>query len=534
MAVLLISGGLVACDSDGGGGGAATVDAAVGGPGGAGGGGGGAGGEPGVAVSGLTFRGFDDGELAIGEEQRATVEAAFADGTSRDVTAEATWTSSNPDVASVSAGVITAVGVGTATITVELQQARASIDLTVVEAAPSLMAIDISPEAPRLALEGEEQFKATARYTDGSTADVTDQVEWTVDDDRVLGIDEGSPGLVEVLAGGPVTLRAALGDVAGEVSTTVRCGAYPRYVDVVRFRGVMPPVGWDRAYNRFGEPMSFHLDDMRCFADYADKDTLVVIFGAGWCPACTLYTRLVDRVRDRLERAGMEILHITMQNAEFGPASSAYANSHITHLIGDHHGIRVGDRDSLIERDAEPNYLTNLDFLEVFPTVLVVRKADMTIIADSRDKRLYLPLEEIALAPNADWRDPDAVEVINHCGEGDEEEWEGDNNYPGTAPDVGVGTYAGGICDGDADFYHVDIAGPWRATLTFSNEVGDLGMYLWSQRTNQPLTNARGEVIGSDGVGDVETFTHQGPADLLIEGFMRRQTAPYTLTIEAL
>ncbi|MEZ4473875.1 MAG: Ig-like domain-containing protein [bacterium] len=532
VAVLLVGGGLAACDSDGGGGGQAAPDAAMG-AGGAGGGAGGAGGEPGVTVTGLTFSGFNDAVLAIGAQLQLQVEADFSDGTHRDVTAEATWASSNPAVATVDAGTVIAVGPGSASISVELAQGRASIDVTVEEAV-TLDRIQITPENPRLALEGEEQFTATAHYSDGTTADVTDQVEWAVDDDRVLGLDEGTPGLVEVLAGGPVTLRASLGEVAGEVSTTIHCGAYPRYADVVRFRGVMPPVGWDPAYDRFGNQMPFSLDDMRCFADYQDKQTLVIVFGAGWCPACTLYTRLLERMKGRLESAGMEILHITEQTADFGPASSAYANSHITHLIGDGHGIRVGDRDTRVEGDPVTNYLYNLEFLEAFPTVLVVRKADMIIIADSRDKRRYLPLEEIARDPDADWRDPDRVEVMSRCGDGVEEEWEGDNNLPGTAPEVGAGTYEGGICDGEADFYRVNIAGAWRATLNFSNDIGDLGMYLWDTRTSQPQTDARGEVIGSDGTGDVETFTHTGPANLLIEGFMRRSTAPYTLTIEAL
>jgi hypothetical protein len=501
--------------------------------GGGAGGAGGAGGQPGVTVAGLTFIGFDETPLQVGEGMQLRVEARYSDGTERDVTAEATWTTTDAAVATVSAGAVAAVAPGQATIQVELENASASIDL-VVEAPVVLEEITVTPANPRLNLGDEEQFKATARYSDGTTEDVTDQAEWAVDDVRVLELDDAAPGFAAVAAGGPVTVSARLGEVAGEVSTTVRCGDYPRYADVVRYRGIMPPVGWESAFNKEGVEMPFSLDDFRCFADYADKETLLVIFGAGWCPACTLYTRLVDRQAERLARAGMEVLHICMQTADLGAASSAYANGHITRIIGSGHGIRVGDRDSFIEGERDANYLTELDFLRVFPTVLVLRKSDMSIIADSRDKRRYLPIEEIALDPNGDWSNPDATPVVSRCAEGDEEATEEDNNFFAGAPELGAGTMEGGICNGDADYFRINVAGRWRATLTFQHATGDLAMYLWDNRTSQPLTNARGEIIGSDTLTDTETFTHEGPATLLIEGFMRRQTAPYTLTIEAL
>jgi hypothetical protein len=52
-----------------------------------------------------------------------------ANGTTEDVTTSATWSSSAPDVVTAQAGVLTAVGVGTATITASYAGQAASIDV---------------------------------------------------------------------------------------------------------------------------------------------------------------------------------------------------------------------------------------------------------------------------------------------------------------------------------------------------------------------------------------------------------------------
>ena len=53
---------------------------------------------------------------AVGQTGALTATARFADGTTRDVTTEATWTSFDPSVATVSSGVVTATGLGRTTI----------------------------------------------------------------------------------------------------------------------------------------------------------------------------------------------------------------------------------------------------------------------------------------------------------------------------------------------------------------------------------------------------------------------------------
>jgi hypothetical protein len=57
---------------------------------------------------------------ALGEKSQLTATARYADGTSKDVTSEATWASELPSVFTVSAGEITTVGFGISGITARL------------------------------------------------------------------------------------------------------------------------------------------------------------------------------------------------------------------------------------------------------------------------------------------------------------------------------------------------------------------------------------------------------------------------------
>ena len=66
---------------------------------------------------------------AVGETSQLTTTATFADGTDRDVTAEAIWSSSDPTVATVSAGLVTVRGFGATTIAARYVQRFQSVTL---------------------------------------------------------------------------------------------------------------------------------------------------------------------------------------------------------------------------------------------------------------------------------------------------------------------------------------------------------------------------------------------------------------------
>jgi len=80
------------------------------------------------------------GQMTIGKLSppvQLTATGTYADSTTKDITAEATWSSSNPTVATVSGGLVTPVAVGATTITAALDGKNGILNLTV--APPTLV-----------------------------------------------------------------------------------------------------------------------------------------------------------------------------------------------------------------------------------------------------------------------------------------------------------------------------------------------------------------------------------------------------------
>ena len=71
--------------------------------------------------------------LAVGLTQQLTVLGSYSDGTTRDLTASASWASSTPSVATVnSAGLVTAIAVGSTTVSASQSEVSGSTSLNVV------------------------------------------------------------------------------------------------------------------------------------------------------------------------------------------------------------------------------------------------------------------------------------------------------------------------------------------------------------------------------------------------------------------
>lgn len=84
---------------------------------------------PPASVTSVTLTG-NTNLTALGQSSQLTLTANYSDGTSRDVTSEATWLSNNPSVATVSAGVVTAVTFGMVNISGSFQSRGATAGIT--------------------------------------------------------------------------------------------------------------------------------------------------------------------------------------------------------------------------------------------------------------------------------------------------------------------------------------------------------------------------------------------------------------------
>ncbi len=136
-----------------------------------------------------------------------------------DVTTQATWKSLNADIATVNAsGQVTGLKEGAATITASLAGIDASSAINVK--AKQLMALQVTPALATVAIGGKQAFLATGNYDNGTTDDLTAQVQWTSSDPGSVSID--ATGLATGLAGGKAAvIHAAYGGKDGTASLVV-------------------------------------------------------------------------------------------------------------------------------------------------------------------------------------------------------------------------------------------------------------------------------------------------------------------------
>jgi Bacterial Ig-like domain (group 2)/PQQ-like domain len=98
-------------------------------------------------------------------------------------------------------------------------QGNTSAATTVTVTAKTLTAISVSPSTDSLAVGANEQFTATATYSDNSTANVTATATWTAANTAAATIN--SSGLATAVASGSTQITASLNGIAGNAALTV-------------------------------------------------------------------------------------------------------------------------------------------------------------------------------------------------------------------------------------------------------------------------------------------------------------------------
>lgn len=126
--------------------------------------------------------------LLLKEKEPVTVTATYPDGTTRDVTADAVWTTSDEDVADVIGGMLTGYGSGTATITASYGTKTASIKVDVDKTTK----LDLDADELFLHVKDTKTLKLTAQNTDGVATDVTDSATWKSSNEAVAYVNKGT------------------------------------------------------------------------------------------------------------------------------------------------------------------------------------------------------------------------------------------------------------------------------------------------------------------------------------------------------
>jgi uncharacterized protein YjdB len=155
---------------------------------------------------------------SIGDTTRLTVKVTDTDGKPIAITdVTVTWTSSNPSVATVnSAGLVTAVSNGSATITASAEGISTNATVTVSQVMASL---SVTPATATLVSFGETT-QLVATPLDAKSHPILGQTAaWTSSDNGIASV--SAVGLVTAVANGNATLTATLGNFTATAAITV-------------------------------------------------------------------------------------------------------------------------------------------------------------------------------------------------------------------------------------------------------------------------------------------------------------------------
>ncbi|MEE2756433.1 MAG: hypothetical protein VYA30_07215 [Myxococcota bacterium] len=379
-----------------------------------------------------------------------------------------------------------------------------------------------------------KNFVATGIFDDGTERDLTNDVQWTTSNPDVASFDDDPrPAFAEIKSDGKVSVIASLGGIEGALNTCTYPADFSPYLRSIRTQGSgecpcdlpapIPYVYWENAHYPGGEVKPLRFGELHC-----DESVSIMIFvvGTTWCGACTSYAQRIAESAAEIEAAGGRIIFIELEDDNHAPCTSEIANRHLSRYIGDV-GIRVGDADT---QPGGGGYMATSGVVRAYPTVVIVRRSDMRIIADDSTGARDLDLVAVANNPDQDWTAPAPPMVENRC-DGPDEDSEPNNSSMQAAP-LGFGTMRGGICDGYADFFQINETGSWRLNLDFAHDVGDLDVAVWDTSVDGPLRDQSGEVVGGFSQDDGEVVEHSGPALIRISGF-QGGSASYTLTLSS-
>jgi hypothetical protein len=170
--------------------------------------------------------------IDVAGTQQFTATGNYSDGSQQDITANVTWSSSATTMVSItSSGLATALMTGStpATITATMGSVSGTTQMNVK--APNV--ITVSPALPVVGIGGSQNFTATGKFADGTTADLTHFVTWSSGATGIATVTrEGkgigvSPGLVSITATNSSVSGSATLDVTDKTfSDSSLNGAY--------------------------------------------------------------------------------------------------------------------------------------------------------------------------------------------------------------------------------------------------------------------------------------------------------------------
>lgn len=157
--------------------------------------------------------------IAISTSEQLTATGSFSTGTA-NITDSVNWTSSNPDAITVNAstGVVQAVALGNAVITATDPTTNITGTLNLTVSSATLSSLNVTPQGPSVQNGLTVQLDAQGVYSNNTTQDLTEFVNWTSENTTVATV--SSLGLVTASSVGTATIQAT-DPVSGKTATTL-------------------------------------------------------------------------------------------------------------------------------------------------------------------------------------------------------------------------------------------------------------------------------------------------------------------------
>jgi hypothetical protein len=156
--------------------------------------------------------------IGVGKTSQLAATERLSDSSLVTITNQATWTSSNPSVFTISSsGLLTTTGIGAATISASYQSLTVTRTLTV----QPLVATSLKIAAPpTFTAAGQTQpLTAMVTFNDGSSQDVSSSAQWSSNDPSVADVSTG--GLASSSALGIATIIARYSGLTAVATLTV-------------------------------------------------------------------------------------------------------------------------------------------------------------------------------------------------------------------------------------------------------------------------------------------------------------------------
>ena len=157
-----------------------------------------------ITVTPLVF------SIASGQAKQLSALGTYSDGTSQDVTSQATWSSSTAAATVDSSGLVTGSSAGSSTITATIGTKNGSAVATV--SAALLQTISVNPLTGSIATGQTQAFTANGNFSDGSQTDITNAVSWSSNNTASATVDP--TGEATGVSAGVATISAASGSAA--------------------------------------------------------------------------------------------------------------------------------------------------------------------------------------------------------------------------------------------------------------------------------------------------------------------------------